>query len=116
MKAYLIDPYAMTVEEVQYSGDYNDIYALTDCQTFTCLTFNEDEDTLFLDDEGLINGKEQAFFRLVDTPSGDTYPLVGKALVLGCNEEGESVEPKITLEGLRNQVQFIPALLVRQFI
>jgi hypothetical protein len=106
----------MSVEEVQYSGDYKDVYTLTDCQTFTCLTFNEDEDTLFLDDEGLINGKEQAFFRLVDTPSGDTYPLVGKALVLGCNEEGESVEPKITLEGLRKQVQFIPALLVRQFV
>ena len=116
MKAFLIDPYALKVGEVEYSGDYKDIYTLTDCQIFTCLTFNEEEDTLYLDDEGLINDKEKAFFRIVGTPRGETYPLVGKALVLGCNEEGDAVEPKITLEKLRKQVQFIPALLVRQFV
>ena len=116
MKAFLIDPYAMTVTEVQYGGDYNEIYKLTDCDIFTCVTFNEHEDSIFIDDEGLINGKEQAFFRVVDTPRGPSYPLVGKGLVLGTNEEGESVEPKVTLEQLKKQIQFIPAILVRQFV
>ena len=116
MKAFLIDPYTQTVTATTYSGDYNDIYGKIDCDIFTCVTFNEDEDTIFIDDEGLVNGKEQAFFRVIDTPSGDSYPLMGKGLVLGTNEEGESVEPKVTLEKLKRQIQFIPAILVRQFI
>lgn len=116
MKAFLIDPYEATIKEVQYGGDYNEIYDLIDCQIFTCVTFTEDEDTIFVDDEGLVNGKEQAFFRVVDTPRGPSYPLVGKGLVLGTNEEGDSVEPKITLEKLKKKIQFIPAFLVRQFV
>jgi hypothetical protein len=116
MKAFLIDPYAMTVTETTYSGNYNEIYGKIDCSIFTCVTFNDEEDTVFIDDEGLVNGKEQAFFRIIDTPRGDTYPLVGKGLVLGTDEDGESVEPKITLEKLKKQIQFIPAILVRQFI
>ena len=116
MRAFLIDPYALDITEVQYNGDYKTIYKLIDADIFTCVTFNEEEDTIFIDDEGMINGKEQAFFRVVGTPSGDSYPLVGKGLVLGTNEDGESVEPKVTLEKLRKQIQFIPAILVRQFI
>lgn len=116
LKAFLIDPYAMTVTETTYSGDYNDIYEKIDCEIFACVTFNDDEDTIYIDDEGLVNGKEQAFFRIINTPQGNTYPLVGKGLVLGTDEEGATVEPKITLEKLKKQIQFIPPILVRQFI
>ena len=116
MKAFLIDPYEATIKEVQYKGDYNEIYDLIDAEIFTCVSFNEEEDNIFIDDEGMINGKDQAFFRVIDTPAGDTYPLIGKGLVLGTNEDGESVEPKITLEQLKKQVQFIPAVLIHQFI
>ena len=34
MKAYLINPKKQEVTEVDYSGDYKDIYRLIDCSTF----------------------------------------------------------------------------------
>jgi len=35
MKAYLIDPFTKTISMVEYSGDYNEIYKLIECDTFT---------------------------------------------------------------------------------
>ena len=66
MKAYLIDPFTKTISMVEYSGDYNEIYKLIECDTFTCADFNEFGDTVFVDDEGLINGKDQEFFLIGD--------------------------------------------------
>lgn len=108
IRAYLIDPFNETVSEVKYSGDYQDIYKLIDCETFTCVELNEHGDTVFVDDEGLVNGRYQDFFKLRGYPS----PLAGKGLVLGTNEDGESVEPKMSLEALREQVQFIPGFAI----
>ena len=34
-------------------------------------------------------------------------PLAGKALVLGCNEEGDSVAPKTSFEDLVGDIHFI---------
>ena len=68
-----------TVSEVNYSGDFEDIYQAIDCDTFTCVQASERGDTLYVDDEGLINGKEQAFFGWMGYPQ----PLAGKALLLG---------------------------------
>ena len=39
MKAYLIDPYETKVTEIEYSGNYEDIYKLIDCHTFDCVGF-----------------------------------------------------------------------------
>lgn len=109
MKAYLIDPFTRTVSQVEYSGDYQQIYSFIDCDTFTCADFNDKGDTVFVDDEGLINGKPQEFF-LVD---GYPTPLAGKGLVLGTNQEGESVEPSITLSELDDAIQWISPLELR---
>lgn len=34
-------------------------------------------------------------------------PLAGDALILGTDEEGESISPKTTIEQLRNDIVFI---------
>ena len=109
MKAYLINPFAQTITEVDYSGDYNEIYQLINCDTFTCVELNEYGDTVFIDDEGLISGKPQEFFVLRDYPQ----PLAGMGLVLGTDQEGESKSPFATLEAVRNWVTFMPAFMVR---
>lgn len=98
MKAYLIDPFTKTVSEVDYDGNYQNIYKLISSDTnpvstFTCVNVNEAEDTVFVDDEGLLdNMNTQQFFSL------NGYPLAGKGLVLGTNEDGESVTPSISLK------------------
>ena len=103
MNAYLIDPFNYTINPVEYDGDFKSIYQLIDCDTFDCTRFNQHGDGVFVDDEGLISGKEQAFFVIQGYPN----PLAGKGLVLGCDmDTGESKDPHVTLEWLRENVTF----------
>jgi hypothetical protein len=108
MKAYLIDPYKHTVTKVDYSGHYEDIYKLLDCDTFDCVGFNG-FDTVYIDDEGLY--KDDKEFFCID---GYPQPLCGKALVLGTNRHGDSIAPKIGLTKLRSMVTFIPSIFIAE--
>jgi len=102
MKAYLINPFAREVTEVEYSGDFEQIYDfLGGVRCFTCVTINQEGDGVFVDDEGLFNGDNEFF-----TVTGYPEPLAGFGLVLGCDPEGESVAPALTLEDLRDRVKF----------
>lgn len=97
MKAILIDPYAETITEVEYNGDWRTIYEHIDCDT---------GDGIYVDDNGLITGDltEKKFFLL------DTYhqPVVGKGLVLGVDDEGESTSPQgTTVEYLKKHIKFM---------
>ena len=53
MKAYLIDPEKEEVTEVEYSGDYKDIYKLIDCSTFDIVGITPEGDCIYIDDDGL---------------------------------------------------------------
>lgn len=104
MQAYLIDPFTQTVNPVEYDGNYKSIYGFIDAHTFDCARFNEHGDGIYIDDEGLISGKQQAFFRVRGYPE----PLAGKGLVLGCNmANGESCAPSVSLEEMRENVLFV---------
>jgi hypothetical protein len=106
MKAYLIDPYETKVTEVEYSGNYEDIYKLIDCRTFDCVGI-DNGDTIYIDDEGLYRDNQE-FFMI----EGYHSPLCGKALVLGTDKKGNSQAPKISLTKLKKMITFIPALFV----
>ena len=103
MRAYLINPFAREVTEVDYDGDFNQIYGfLGGVRCFTCVTINQEGDGVFIDDEGLFNGDNE-FFSVAGYPE----PLAGFGLVLGCDPEGESCAPSLTLETLRDRVKFL---------
>ena len=103
MKAYLINPFAREVTEVDYDGDFNQIYVFLGdgVRCFTCVTINQEGDGVFVDDEGLFNGDNEFF-----SVQGYPEPLAGFGLVLGCDPEGESVAPSLTFEELRDRVKF----------
>lgn len=103
MDAYLIDPFAQTITKVNYSGRYEQIYDLIDCDTFDCARINRMGDAIFIDDEGLMRERPQAFFRHRSYPQ----PLAGKGLVLGGNDEGESTAPAVSLEQLIEDVEWV---------
>lgn len=110
MKAFttfLVDPHTQTISEVQYRGEYEHIYELINCDTFDAARINRSGDSLFVDDEGLFKDG-QAFFVHADYPQ----PLAGKALVLGCDREGETVAPTTTLAELRKKVLFVMPIKV----
>ena len=100
MRAILIDPAKQTVTEVDYDGDYQSIYKLTDCTTFAVPYVLENEDALYVDDEGLLNGPVNFF-----TIWGYPEPLAGKCLILGTDEDGKSVAAKSMIEDL--DVRFV---------
>lgn len=99
--AYLIDPFAQTIEVVTWNGDYKQIATLIDAQCFDSARIRAG-DSIFVDDEGLFKD-EQRFFLHDDYP----HPLAGKGLVLGCDAEGESVTPACTVEELMDRVRFV---------
>ena len=101
MQAYLIDPFARTVEPVDYSGDYRDIYKLigNHCSAFTAVFLWHPGDAVFVDDEGLFK-KGLLSFML----KGHLEPLFGRGVVLGADENGDEAPAKITLDDLRRRV------------
>lgn len=101
MRAYLIDPHEMTVTEVEYSGDYRQIYDHIDCGTFDAARFDDNGDTAFVDDEGL-SVEGQKYFMIAGYPQ----PLAGKALILGTDDEGGSISPQVSLARLKKMVRF----------
>lgn len=103
---YLIDPFAKTITEVEYSGDYKQIYDLIDCECFDVARINGKGDGIFVDDEGLIREKPQAFFIHANYPT----PLAGKGFLLGSNDEGDSVTPYCTLAELEQSILWVEPL------
>ena len=106
MRAYLIDPIKREISVVNYNGDYQMINELINSQRgFDAVYGFRNEDTLYVDDEGLLLKENHAFEFTYD--NGHTQPLMGKALVLGTDAEGESVAVKSTLEEVASKVNWI---------
>jgi len=110
MKAFLINPFDRTVKQVEHTGGLKNMCFLIHCNLVTTVELNDQLDTLWIDDEGLLGDLEtQAFF----TYAGYKQPLAGYGLILGCDDEGASVEPKISIENVINSVKFLSLLEVR---
>jgi len=100
MKAILIDSVNREVKEVDVT-DYKSYYPLINCECFTVVNFGKDNDSIFVDDEGLLKDPENFFmFR-------GSNPLAGNGLILGTDSKGESIAPKITLEQVKEAVKFL---------
>lgn len=103
MKAYLIDPVAQTVTEVDYTGHYQNIYTHIQADMFeTCKI--EKKDMIFVDEEGLLKLKPDSKFFYY---KGAHQPFVGRGLVLGTSKMGGSIEPKNTLDEIKSRVSFM---------
>ena len=106
MRAYLIDPIKKEISVVNYNGDYRMINELINCERgFDAVYGFRNQDTLFVDDEGLLRKENHGFEFTYD--NGHTQPLMGKALVLGTDAEGESIAVKSSLEEVASKVNWI---------
>lgn len=113
MRAILINPKDQTITEIEFIGDYKRIQQLIDADCFDCVRLgDEEENTIYVDDEGLINGVAQrvGMFRV----DGDNPAyLAGKGLILATDAEGESAATKLDIEELRKIVAFGEMVRVR---
>ena len=119
MKAILIDPMFETVQEVEYSGDYKDIYKLLGFQNvymndkklmtgytpraFDLVRIPVGNDAIYVDDEGLY-AELQFRWQYKYSPVQEPISLVNKGLVLGCDDEGETIAPDSTVEDIRKSI------------
>jgi hypothetical protein len=103
--AHLIDPVKRTITEVTIDKDngIQDYYDQLHCNIFTAVEINANRDTIYIDDEGLFV-PNQVFFYHKDYPS---QPLAGYGLVIGTDEEGESIAPTVTLQETIDSVKFM---------
>jgi hypothetical protein len=101
VKAYLIDPFARAITEVEHDDTLQDIYKHIEADCIDAVRLDR-EDTIYIDDNGLYQ-QPQAFFRV----HGFANPLAGKGLVLGTDHEGYSVEPICSIEDVENIISFI---------
>lgn len=106
MRALVVDPAVRTIAEIDHrSGD--DARALCKLIGATLL----DSGTIgfvggiaavaFVDDSGLL--KRLPCFRV----EGYAHPLAGKALVLGCDRFGQTVECPLTREELESRLRWV---------
>ena len=100
MKAILIDPFDQCVSEVDYNGDYKEIYKLTNCRSFDCVRLDDTND-MYVDDAGLLRNPNR-YFKM------DGRTIAGYGLILSHNDEGESVATNLTSEDVYKKVEFLP--------
>ncbi len=102
MKAILIDSERQEIKDVDYDGDYKNICKMIKCDIFTIALILENEDSICVDDEGLL--KDEAYLFKFE---GYSSPLAGLGLILGTDSEGESISVKSSLEDIKNKVKFL---------
>jgi len=104
MKAILINVKDQSITEVEHDDTLDNIYDLLNCRTFTVVRIDE-TDSIYVDDEGLYV-EDQLFFEY----GGDEQAarLAGNGLILGVDDEGNSISPNITVEEVQGRVGFLP--------
>ena len=102
MRGILINPFDTTITEVNYTGDFREIYDLIGCRTFDCVRLYETQD-MYIDDEGLLKNN-QRYFRM--TELGANYG--GKALLLSHDDEGETTGTNLDLQMVEDMVEWLP--------
>lgn len=106
-KVILIDAVNREVKFVEYDN-YKEMYDLLNCQCFTVATEFENRDAIYVDDEGLLCNP-QHFFEY----KGAHQPFAGNGLIVGTDDDGESVDAKTDIEEVRKNVRFLSIGTVR---
>ena len=108
MKAILIDVYNKEIREVDYDGTLDFIYFNLACRAFDLVRLDEVDgvfNSIFVDDEGLFR-QNQLYFEY--SGSNGSFQLAGNGLVLGVDDEGNSIPPTLTVEDVKGKVSFLP--------
>ena len=105
MRAILINPMQESVRHISYDGDYRSIYRIIGCTTFEAVYPFDNGDTLWIDEEGLLKESNYAFNLKADNPKFNQM-IMGSALILGTDAEGESIECKSKVLDIAKRVNF----------
>ncbi len=107
MQGYLIDPFTRTVEVVLVAPGLSEIYAHIKAVYFDVARLSTG-DVVYVGDDSLLGDlSEQQFFAVLPLgPDDMPHFLAGRGLVVGTTGEGDDCDPAITLQALRDHIQF----------
>lgn len=97
----LIDVYSQEVKEVQAEANLGSFYKLIGCDVITVAAGLGNGDDVYVDDEGLLKPVGGWFYI-----EGASQPFAGNGLIVGRNEEGDSVSCLSDLEDIKKRVTF----------
>jgi hypothetical protein len=102
-KAILINVVAKTLTQVEING-LDDIYQAigNDCSLFTCPFQLENNDTFYVDDEGLL----KEVFGGVQV-EGYHSPFVGNVVLIGSSEDGDNMDVRTSIKKLLPMLTFM---------
>lgn len=105
MKAIKIDVEKRDVYEIEIGKDYRQIYPAigNGCNVFVCPVEFPNNDVMYVDDESLLGKEINGGFIMPDWST----PIVGNAVILGTDDEGESKDYASNLDEIRSSVTFI---------
>lgn len=110
--AILVDSKNKEIKRVEVGDGIEDIYKHLGCDTFDIVNLGGGVD-MFIDDEGLLKNA------WVDQETGEKhnmtgiklagYPqvIMGNGLIMGHNEEGESIDSPVSVEQVEAVVTFV---------
>lgn len=104
-KALKIDVEKQSVYEIILGDDYREIYPHlgNGCGIFTCPITFANGDTLYADDEGLLHLEMIGGFIMPDW----RCPIVGNGVILGTDDEGDSVDYKSQIKDIEEKIQWL---------
>jgi hypothetical protein len=105
MRVIVIDIENKKVYETHIGTDYREIYPLigNGCHTFCCPVTLPNGDTMFADDEALLQPEIKGGFIMEDW----NYPICGNAVLMNSDDEGESVDALSDVEELSKQIYWV---------
>ena len=101
MKAYFINAKDELIVETDVKDYYHKL-ELLDCRMLELYAYSVNGNDIWTDEEGKL--KEHNYFFELD----GKYIVSGNAVIVSCNDEGESVDVKdLTIEELKSRVTFL---------
>ena len=103
-KAIKINSELQTLEFVTLGNDYKEIYPIIGekCTMFACPIIFDNDDTMYVDDDGMFQGYKYGFMM-----RDWQYPILGNAVILGTDDEGDSVDAKSLIEDFKGELVFV---------
>lgn len=114
MRIIKIDVEKKKITDVLHDGTLENIYRLigNGCRTFTCPVEFNSLDALYCDDESLLRPDDIKGGFIMN---GWSYPIVGNALVIGTDEEGDSRDTHTSMLWFCKNVIFIDEQMAKDY-
>jgi hypothetical protein len=113
-KGIKINVQTKKLEYVELADDYTDIYTNigNGCKLFQVPYEFDNKDTIFIDEEICLRENDIMGGFMMENWR---YPLLNNGIILGCDNEGNSIDCKNTIEELEDIIFFVPVEVAKKW-